>query len=145
MKQDRFDCKHLECCMDGCYCKIQKGGSFNHCVIPYYSDTCEFFEHKKSKTKINKTKQSKPKQLTPKITHTMQKVAVDILGDIEYYFMTTKEVPQEIVDIFNKHIEKYELYEDPFTHMICTKKEYFRLSEEYNKQTMIERFGYYED
>lgn len=55
MKQNEFDCKHRECCMDGCYCKINKGANFNHCVLPFYASSCEFFESKdKEKEEENK-------------------------------------------------------------------------------------------
>lgn len=57
-KQDRFDCKHLECCMDGCYCSAGHGSKrgYGHCVIPYEQKTCAYFERKpKTKTvKITK-------------------------------------------------------------------------------------------
>lgn len=52
-KQDRFDCKHLECCMDGCYCKAGHGSirGYGHCVIPFEQETCNYFERKpKTKT-----------------------------------------------------------------------------------------------
>lgn len=49
MKQERTNCKHIECCMDGCYCKIKKGADFNHCVLPFYAEKCEYFEEKEKK------------------------------------------------------------------------------------------------
>lgn len=49
MKQERTKCKHIECCMDGCYCKIKKGADFNHCVLPFYAKKCEYFEEKEIK------------------------------------------------------------------------------------------------
>ena len=54
-KQDRFDCKHLECCMDGCYCSAGHGSlrSYGICVIPYEQETCAYFE-RKAKTKTVK-------------------------------------------------------------------------------------------
>ena len=64
------------------------------------------------------------KNKQPKITNTMQKVAVDILEDIEAYMMSVQSVPQELLEIFNKYKKKYELCEDPFTQMICTTKEW---------------------
>lgn len=78
----------------------------------------------------------------PLITNNMQKVAVDILSDIECYMMSVKEVPKEILEIFNKHKKKYELCEDPFTYMICTTKEWAKNSLEYDKQLMMERYGH---
>lgn len=76
------------------------------------------------------------------VTNTMQKVAVDILEDIEAYMMSTNNVPKEIVEIFNKHKKKYELCEDPFTYTICTTKEWAKNSLEYDKQIMMERYGH---
>ena len=76
------------------------------------------------------------------VTNTMQEVAVDILEDIEAYMMSVKEVPNEILEIFNKYKKKYELCEDPFTQMVCTTKEWAKNSLEYDKQLMMERYGH---
>ena len=46
IKQESFNCKHLECCMDGCYCRIGKGHGYGWCVLPYHTDECTFFEAK---------------------------------------------------------------------------------------------------
>lgn len=54
MKQERTKCKHIECCMDGCYCKIKKGADFNHCVLPFYAEKCEYFEEKEIKLQVSK-------------------------------------------------------------------------------------------
>ena len=44
MKKSIFDCKHIECCMDGCYCKINKGSvDWNICSNP-----CKYWEKKTS-------------------------------------------------------------------------------------------------
>ena len=77
-----------------------------------------------------------------KITSTMQKVAVDILQDIEIYMMTHKTVPDEISALYDRVFEKYELCRDPFTYMACTTKEYFENHLEYEKQCMMERYGH---
>lgn len=77
-----------------------------------------------------------------KITSTMQKVAVDILHDIEIYMMTHKTVPGEIFALYNSIFDKYELCKDPFTGMACTTKEYFENHLEYEKQCMIEKYGH---
>lgn len=42
--QDKFNCKHLTCDMDGCYCGINKGTGYNQCVLPYQGKNCEYFE-----------------------------------------------------------------------------------------------------
>ena len=49
--QDKFKCKHIECDMDGCYCGIKRGEGYNHCVLPYYKDECEYFEDETSDLK----------------------------------------------------------------------------------------------
>ena len=77
-----------------------------------------------------------------KITDTMQKVAVDILQEIEVYMMSVKDYPDEIQQIFDKMYERYELCNDPFTGMVCTTKEYFENHLEYERQAMIERYGH---
>ena len=76
-----------------------------------------------------------------KITNKMQEVAVDILTDIiaEEYF--GKPVGKEF---FDRVMKKYNLQEDPFTRFPCTSKEYGKLNEEYNKQRMMEKYGYVE-
>ena len=79
---------------------------------------------------------------TKKITDTMQKVAVDILEDLEAYMIGNKNAPKEILDIFLKYKEKYELCDDPFTGTICTWKEMCKNSLEYEKQLMIARYGH---
>ena len=81
-----------------------------------------------------------------KITHTMQKVAVDILGDFEVLTMTHNGpyTFEEIWDIVQKHVDEYGLCEDPFTRMICTSKEYADNRLEYEKELMIERYGHYD-
>lgn len=77
-----------------------------------------------------------------KITNKMQQVAVDILQELEAYMMTHKEVPEEIVQIFDKTCKKYELCEDPFTGTVCTTKEWAKNSLEYDRQLMFEHYGH---
>lgn len=76
-----------------------------------------------------------------KITDNMQKVAVDILERIIAYQYEHKEIDKEF---FENVMKDYNLHEDPFTLFPCTSREYGKLREEYDKQLMIERFGYYE-
>ena len=78
-----------------------------------------------------------------KITHTMQKVAVDILQDLEILVMTHNEpyTFEEVWGIVKKHKEGYGLCEDPFTRMICTEEEWWKNNSEYAKQTAEERYG----
>ena len=77
-----------------------------------------------------------------KITRTMQKVAVDILEDIEIYMMTHNDVPEEISQLYDRVFEKYCLCRDPFTGMVCTSEKYGKNSLEYERQIMIERYGH---
>lgn len=84
-----------------------------------------------------------------KITHTMQKVAVDILSDLEVILMMHDEVhqpltAQAIIEVINKHEEKYALLHDPFTGMLCTSEEYMENSLEYEKQAIISRYGHWD-
>lgn len=79
-----------------------------------------------------------------KITHPMQKVAVDILQDFEVLLMTHDGpyTADEIIAIMDKHEKGYALCEDPFTKMLCTSKEYAENSLEYDKQIMIDIYGH---
>ena len=79
-----------------------------------------------------------------KITHTMQKVAVDILEDIEIYMMQHKEIPEEIERIYDRVFNEYGLCRDPFTHMVCTSEDYAKSSLEYDRQTMYEKYGHWD-
>ena len=72
-----------------------------------------------------------------KVTNAAQKVAVDILTR----FMFTQNM-EEVIDVFHEVLERYELESDPFTKMPCTTKEYFDSVAEYERQTMMERYGH---
>ena len=82
-----------------------------------------------------------------KITHTMQKVAVDILNDLEAILMMHDEVRQPltaeaIMAVIDKHEKQYALCHDPFTGMLCTSEEYMENSLEYERQAMMSRYGH---
>lgn len=79
-----------------------------------------------------------------KITHTMQKVAIDILGDFEILTMTHNGpyTFEEVWNIVKCHEDKYGLFRDPFTSMICTSDEWAENSLEYDRQTMYEKYGH---
>ena len=81
-----------------------------------------------------------------KITHTMQKVAADILQDFEILLMTHQNnepyAADEIIEIINKHEAGYALCRDPFTYMLCTSDEYAENSLEYAKDIMMSRYGH---
>ena len=81
-----------------------------------------------------------------KITHTMQKVAVDILGDFEILTMTHNGpyTFEEIWAIVKKNAEIYGLCQDPFTLMLCTSKEAIENQLEYDRQTMYAKYGHWD-
>lgn len=81
------------------------------------------------------------KNKKPTITNKMQEVAVDILERIIAAEWEGKPVGKEFYDSV---MSDYELREDPFTHFPCTCKEYAKNREEYDRQLMVERYGYYE-
>lgn len=82
------------------------------------------------------------------ISHPMQKVAVDILNDLEIILMQSKELDtrekifDEISKIINVQSKKYCLGNDPFTHMLCTSKEFGENWLEYQKQSAILKYGH---
>ena len=77
-----------------------------------------------------------------KITKTMQKVAVDILEDIEIYMMTHNDIPEEIDQLYDRVFEKYCLCRDPFTGMVCTSEEWGKNQLKYERDIMMERYGH---
>lgn len=72
-----------------------------------------------------------------KITKTAQKVAADIL--MEFLFTNNMD---DVVKAYDRVMEQYGLCEDPFTRCPCTPDEYWDNKLEYEKQTMIERYGH---
>ena len=72
-----------------------------------------------------------------KITKTMQKVAADILTE----FMCTSNM-EEVMEAYDRVFKKYGLCNDPFTSCPCTPEEYCNNQLEYERQTMIERYGH---
>jgi hypothetical protein len=73
----------------------------------------------------------------PKITERDQRIVAEILT----LFMFTKDL-DEVIEVWNKIYEQYGLCSDPFTHTPCTPKEYYESQLEYEKQTMIGRYGH---
>lgn len=75
-----------------------------------------------------------------KITEKEQRVAVDILQELEMWMMSRpgnsepSESEQQICDIFNKMFKKYQLCRDMFTGMCCTDKEFMESVREYCRQ-----------
>ena len=82
----------------------------------------------------------KMKKKEIKITEKEQRVAVDILQELEMWMMSRpgnsepSESEQQIYDLFNKMFKKYKLSNDMFTGMCCTDKEYERSVREYYRQ-----------
>lgn len=72
-----------------------------------------------------------------KITKMMQKVAADIL--MEFAFVRDDA---EFFEAYQRVFKKYGLCEDPFTSCPCTPDEYYDSKLEYERQTMIERYGH---
>ena len=72
-----------------------------------------------------------------KITPTMQKVAADIL--MEFLFARNMD---EVIDVYNRVMKQYDLYDDPFTGVPCTPEEYYESKLEYEKQIAIDKFGH---
>ena len=72
-----------------------------------------------------------------KITKNMQIVAADILTQ----FMFTKDM-DEVIKVWSDVYKHYELCSDPFTGVPCTPDEYCESQLEYERQTMIERYGH---
>ena len=72
-----------------------------------------------------------------KITRPMQKVAVDILTEL-----TFARDMDEVWKVYDRAFERYDLCKDPFTYLPCTPEEYCKSKLEYDKQTMIERYGH---
>lgn len=72
-----------------------------------------------------------------KITNKMQQVAADILTQ----FMFTKDM-DDVMKVWDLVFEEYDLCSDPFTGVPCTPEEWAESKLEYERQTMIERYGH---
>lgn len=77
-----------------------------------------------------------------KLTDAMQEVAADICNQI--IMETWDGDPLDVKKFVESIMEQYNLREDPFTELPCSCKEYAKNREEYDRQLMIERYGYYE-
>ena len=73
----------------------------------------------------------------PKITERDRRVASGILMQ----FMFTRDMT-DVMRVWDEVFEQYGLCKDPFTRTPCTPEEYAKSSLEYEKQTMIERYGH---
>ena len=80
------------------------------------------------------------KKKETKITEKEQRVAADILQELEMWMMSRSgnsdlsESEQQIYDIFNKMFKKYRLSRDMFTGMCCTDDEFMESVREYYRQ-----------
>ena len=74
---------------------------------------------------------------TPKITKRDQKIVAEILTQ----FMFTKDM-DDVIRVWNQIHKEYALCDDPFTHTPCTFEEFCKNQIEYERQTMIERYGH---
>ena len=66
-----------------------------------------------------------------------QRVAVEIL--IQFMFTKTMD---DVLRVWDEVYEQYGLCDDPFTGCPCTPEEYCKNKLEYDKQTMIEKYGH---
>lgn len=66
-----------------------------------------------------------------------QKIASDVLTQ----FMFTRNM-NEVIEVWDRTFEKYDLYSDPFTGVPCTPEEYVESKLEYERQAMIEKYGH---
>ena len=80
------------------------------------------------------------KKKETKITEKEQRVAADILQELEMWMMSRSgnsdlsESEQQIYDIFNKMFKKYRLSRDMFTGMCCTDDEFMESVREWCNQ-----------
>lgn len=80
---------------------------------------------------------AKPKQKSLRTIRIEQSVAAEILMD----FMFTKSM-DDVVKVWNEVFKRFDLRNDPFTGCPCTPEEYSDNRLEYDRQTMIERYGH---
>lgn len=66
-----------------------------------------------------------------------QRVAAEILTQ----FMFARDMG-EVLQTWDNIYNQYELCDDPFTHCPCSSEDYYKSRLEYDKQTMIERYGH---
>lgn len=72
-----------------------------------------------------------------KMTNRDQKIIADILAQ----FMFTRTM-EDVAEVWDNIYDKYDLCSDPFTGVSCTPEEYCKSQLEFEKQTMIERYGH---
>lgn len=67
----------------------------------------------------------------------IQRVVADVLTQ----FMFTRTM-DEVMEVWNRIHEEYELCSDPFTNTPCSPEEYVNSKLEYERQVMMERYGH---
>lgn len=72
-----------------------------------------------------------------KVSEKTQRIVADILTQ----FMFTKTI-DDVMDVWNKVYEEYDLCTDPFTCTPCSNEEYADNNIKYQQQLMIERYGH---
>lgn len=72
-----------------------------------------------------------------KITERDRRVAAEILTS----FMFTKNM-DEVMEVWKRIYKQYSLRDDPFTRTPSSPEEYYQYQLEYDKQTMIEKYGH---
>lgn len=72
-----------------------------------------------------------------KVSEKEQRIAAGILTA----FMFTRDM-NEVHEIWKQIYKDYDLCDDPFTGCPCSPKEYAENRLEYEKQTMIEKYGH---
>ena len=64
-----------------------------------------------------------------------------IAAEILTVFMFTQTM-DDVIKAWKRIYKQYELCDDPFTGIPCTFSEFCKSQAEYDKQTMIERYGH---
>ena len=77
----------------------------------------------------------KKKHLSDKVQRTVAEILTALM------FVNSME---DVHKIWQSLYEAYELCEDPFTHCPCSPKEYEENRLDYERQTSIARYGYYD-
>ena len=72
-----------------------------------------------------------------KVTNHDQRLVAEILTQ----FMFTRDM-KEVLQVWDDIYKQYDLCDDPFTHCPCSSEDYCKSRLEYDKQTMIDRYGH---
>ena len=71
------------------------------------------------------------------INEKTQRIVAEILTE----FMFTKNI-DEVMEVWKRIYEEYDLFDDPFTNTPCSREEYFKNTIEYERQIRLERYGH---